>query len=68
MKEGRRGHGVIFDASQFLVIGGSGKLKTENCVLNEETVNCTEQSLGLTNYEFYPELALVDGNDCSLLK
>ena len=63
----RDGHAVVFDGFQFLVIGGDGDFKTENCVPNETTVNCTEQQLGLDNYEAYFEIMLVDanyGNDC----
>ena len=72
LNKARDGHGVIFDGSQHLVIGGfasgyTGNFKTEVCDIIGETVTCTEQGEGLKNYEFYPELALVDdnyGNDC----
>ena len=66
MKQSRYGHAVIFDGLQFLVVGGFGDFKTENCVPNGTTVTCTEQQLRLNNY-YYPELMLVDdsyGKDC----
>ena len=65
MKQARRGHAVAFDGTQFLVIGGSRYLKTENCVPTGDKITCTEQELGL-NY-FYPEVMLVAdnyGDDC----
>ena len=68
LKQGRRGHGVIFDGEQFVVIGGyTGSLKTENCIISGETITCTQIGPGLDDYAYYPELALVDdnyGNDC----
>ena len=67
MKLARSGHAVIFDGSQFLVVGGGGDIKTENCALIGDTVTCTEQQFGLDDYSDYPELMLVEddfGNDC----
>ena len=67
LNKGRNGHGVIFDGGQFLVIGGDGTFKTENCIPNGETVTCTEVGKALNDYSYYPELALVAddyGNDC----
>ena len=68
LKQAREGHAVAFDGKQFLVIGGVGDLKTENCTPNRNTITCTEnQSPGLNNYSYYPELLLVAdnyGNDC----
>ena len=67
LKQGRYGHGVIFDGVQFLVIGGAGNMKTEVCSLNGKTITCTLQENGLIDYAYYPELFLVDnsyGNDC----
>ena len=67
LNQARQGHGVIFDGEQFVVIGGMGNFKTENCVVSGETVTCTQHGPGLTDYQYYPELALVDdsyGNDC----
>ena len=67
LNQGRRAHGVIFDGIQFLVIGGEGTQKTENCFPNGETVTCTELGDGLVDYSWQPELALVAdnyGNDC----
>ena len=67
LKQTRYGHAVIFDGFQFLVVGGSGDFKTENCVPNGTTITCSEQQLELINYYCYPELMLVDenyGKDC----
>ena len=67
LKQGRRGHAVVFDGTQFLVIGGNGVLKTENCVPTGDTITCTQQQLGLDNYGYFPELMLVAdnyGDDC----
>ena len=66
-KQARGGHSVVFDGFQFLVIGGEGYVKTENCVPNGTTITCTEQQLGLGTYSAYPEFMLVDENyekDC----
>ena len=67
LKQARFGHAVVFDGFQFLVIGGNGDFKTENCFPNGTTITCTEQKFGLDTYHLYPELMLVDanfGNDC----
>ena len=32
----RHGHSVIFDGSNFLIVGGEDNKKTENCVLEAE--------------------------------
>ena len=67
LNQARYGHGVIFDGSQHLVIGGRSNLKTEVCDMIGETVTCTLQGRALDEYMYYPELALVDdnyGNDC----
>ena len=59
---------IIFDQTQFLVIGGyNGYYNTENCLPSGATVTCTYQGLGLQNYAYYPELLLVNydyGIDC----
>ena len=67
LKVPRSDHAVVFDGFQFLVIGGDGDFKTENCIPSGETITCTEQEFGLTDYKFYPELVIVDenyGKDC----
>ena len=67
LNQSRYGHGVIFDGGQFLVIGGAGTRETESCIPNGETVTCTQVGEGLSNYAYYPELALVAddyGDDC----
>ena len=74
LNQGRQGHGIVFDEGQFLVIGGHADhlkpdetLKTENCILNGGTVTCTRVGEGLSDYKYYPELALVAndyGIDC----
>ena len=63
LKSSRSGHGVIFDGSNFLVIGGVGDQKTENCVLEGTVMTCIEQeSPALHNYNVYPALFLTDNN------
>ena len=58
----RRYHNVIYVDSSFLVIGGSGKLKTEKCQLlsSVDRVICTTQEPTLDNYTMWPELILVE--------
>ena len=64
----RGAHGVIYEGSSFLVVGGDGVRKTEKCVLNGTAMTCTEQqSPALDNYKYFPALFLtVDnyGDDC----
>ena len=67
LKQARSGHAVVFDGTQFLVAGGYGDFKTENCVPNGDYITCIEQELGLKYYADYPELMLLGenyGNDC----
>ena len=67
LKNSKGGHSVIFDGSQFLVIGGvEWNDKTENCTPNGTKVTCAE-SPGYSWYGTSPELMLVGGdfaNDC----
>ena len=37
LKRARYAHAVVFEGEKFLVIGGFGDFKTENCVLNIDT-------------------------------
>ena len=64
----RYGHGVTYQGSSFLIVGGDGVFKTEKCVLNGTVMTCTEQkSSALDNYKYFPALFLtVDnyGDDC----
>ena len=62
LEHARNSHSVIFDGTQFLVVGGWGGLKTENCIPIGTTITCTEQQLGHNFYRFHPELMLVDEN------
>ena len=63
MKSNRHGHGVIFADSTFLVIGGGGSKKTENCILEGTVMTCTEQeSATLGNYKDFPALFLTVEN------
>ena len=68
LNSNREGHGVIYVDSTFLIIGGYGNYKTENCVLEGTVMTCIEQeSAPLKDYKFYPALFLtVDnyGDDC----
>ena len=61
-------HNVIFDGTYFLVVGGEGSKKTENCVLDETVMTCTEQdSDPISDYVEYPALFLTAddyGDDC----
>ena len=61
-------HNVIFDGTYFLVVGGEGSKKTENCVLDETVITCTEQdSDPISDYVEYPALFLTAddyGDDC----
>ena len=67
LKQSKGGHSVIFNGSQFLVIGGvEWNDKTENCTPNGTKVTCVE-SPGYSWYGTSPELMLVGGdfaNDC----
>lgn len=71
LSTGRRDHGVIFDGTEMLVIGGyigsSTALRTEKCIISRDQVSCTEQSPTLFRYENYPELFLVPENFCKSL-
>ena len=68
LQNGRDGHGVIYKGSSFLIVGGYGALKTEECVLNGTVMTCTEQrSPALDNYVYFPALFLTAdnyGDDC----
>ena len=59
---GRYGHGAIFDGEKFLIIGGKGTFKNEVCTLKDEKITCVAQSTTLENYNYYPELFLVEEN------
>ena len=54
----RRGHAVIYDGENFLVVGGFGNFKNEVCTLSGN-MTCVEQSETLDYYAYYPELFLV---------
>ena len=65
LKNGRYGHGAIFDGEKFLIIGGMERyapVKNEVCTLKGSKMTCVEKSVALKGYAFYPELFLV-GND-----
>ena len=66
LKNGRKGHGAIFDGEKFIILGGikSGDetVKTEVCDLSGTSMTCTEASKSLENYSYYPELYLVREN------
>ena len=66
---GRRLHGVIFDGTDMLIVGGwavspETALQTEKCVISANQVSCTRQSPSLLRYDSYPELFLVPDNFC----
>ena len=63
LKSGRRGHGVIYVDSTFLVLGGNSYKGTENCVLEGPVMTCTEQeSASFYDYNIYPALFLTVDN------
>ena len=66
--QGRRGHNVIFDGSDIIVVGGdAGKNvtpKNEKCTITGDKVTCVEQDPALKDYALYPELFLVEDGFC----
>ena len=61
-------HGVIFDGSRFLVVGGSnslGDLMTEICTPSDEGITCVDDYPILRHYTNYPELLLVPDDFCA---
>ena len=50
---------VIFNGEYFIVVGGSGTFKAEECLLPNDEISCVELGLTLTKYEFYPVLFTV---------
>ena len=65
LKHGRYAHGVIIQAGEFVVVGGTGSISTERCILNGESIKCTTVDPELENYNFYPEMMSVPENYCS---
>ena len=65
LKVGRWGHNVIFDGEVFIVVGGSGTMKTEKCSLSGSTMTCSEQNPTLANYYWYPALVMVPEDFCT---
>ena len=61
------GHGVIFTEGHFLVVGGSGKFKTEKCTINGDKMNCVLQDPELAYYKYYAELVAVEADYCQSL-
>ena len=62
LKNGRYGHGAIFDGENFLIIGGMKNydpIKNEVCTLKGSKMTCVEQPVALKGYTYYPELFLV---------
>ena len=63
LKNGRYGHGAIFDGEKFLVLGGrtnlTGPMKNEVCTLSGTSMTCEESSNTLEKYVYYSELFLV---------
>ena len=71
LKQVRSGHAVVFDGTQFLVLGGYGyqeeKFEIGHCVVNGTKITCSGQQRLRGFYSDYPELMLVDdnyGKDC----
>ena len=69
LKKSRYGHGVVYDGSVFLIVGGVGKVKSENCSIKDSTMQCIEHGSSLSYYAYYPALFMVDskyGDDCRI--
>ena len=64
MKKRRRGHGVVHNGQDFVIVGGAGRLPIEVCTLSGVTIDCEEREAVLTNYMYYPELFLVTDEFC----
>ena len=61
----RKTHNVIEVSGVFLIIGGDAtSLKTERCVYDNLTINCTEQDPTLDNYGNFPELFKASSDYC----
>ena len=61
----RKGHGVIVQQGQFIVIGGAnGPLGTERCSLVNDSIQCTTVDPELENYNHYPEMMHVSEDFC----
>ena len=65
LNEARRGHGVIVQQGQFIVVGGlNGPLGTERCTLVNDSIQCTTVDPELENYNHYPVMMHVSGDFC----
>ena len=65
----RQGHAAIFSGDVLVVMGGTTRrdsdfLSTEACKLNNGIVACTKQAPAMQNYDYYPELYLVNDSFC----
>ena len=56
----RWGHGVIMVGDKFMIMGGRGIRKNEECLLTNGEFSCTELSSSLNDYVYTPMLFLVD--------
>ena len=56
----RWGHGVIMVGDKFMIMGGRGIRKNEECLLSNGEFSCTELSSSLNDYVYTPMLFLVD--------
>ena len=63
LKNGRLGHGAIFDGDKFLIIGGVNKspypVANEVCNLEGLKMTCVEEFEQSSKFAYYPELFLV---------
>lgn len=72
----RRSHAVINPVgteNAFLVVGGHNyddneAMYTEKCVLEGQSIKCSNQSPLLKNYQYYPHLFPVQENYCKEMK
>ena len=60
LSSARVGANVAFDGEVFIVVGGSGTLKTEICTPTDSEITCESVSEPLLNYNYYPELFFVE--------
>ena len=67
LRVGREAHNVIYDGSEFLVVGGkisADFIQTEKFYLSNETMACSLQNPSLSYYSTYPELFPVHTQFC----
>ena len=64
LKQARQGHRVIIHQTEIIVVGGSGKLSTERCIIRDESIECKSVDPVLEHYSYYPEMIRVPYDYC----